>query len=351
VTIVNLRAVKRLALQGIERTGGYNAVGNSRWRRERLLIICYHGVSYEDEHLWDPSLYVPPDFLDERLRILRELQCAVLPLAEAIERLYSGTLPERSVAMTFDDGYDDFAGVAFPILQRHGVPVTVYLPTLRCGIDFPIFQIASSYVLWKARGKRALVPELGMTVDLTTEGGQSHALEVMRKAVASKRMVEKNALVEAVASRLDIDYKAVGRRRMLRIMSPDDVARLSAAGVDFELHTHTHNAPRTREKFLEEIDTNRARLREMTGKNARHFCYPGGGYAPEFEPWLEEAGVVSATTCDPGLASRATPPLLLPRFIDTFHTSASEFRGWVSGTAELITPRRSYGQGATLANR
>jgi peptidoglycan/xylan/chitin deacetylase (PgdA/CDA1 family) len=350
VTIVSLRAVKRLALQGIERTGGYNAVGNSRWRRDRLLIICYHGVSYDDEHLWDPSLYVPADLLDERLRILRELHCTILPLSEAIERLYSGTLPERSVAITFDDGYDDFAGAAFPILERHGVPVTVYLPTLRCGIDFPIFQVACSYVLWKARGKRALVPELGMTVDLTTPAGQSNALEAMRKAGGSKRMVEKNALVAAVASRLDVDYKVVARRRMLRIMSPEDVTRLSAAGVDFELHTHTHNAPRTREKFLEEIETNRARLREMTGKDARHFCYPGGGYAPEFEPWLREAGVISATTCDPGLASRATPPLLLPRFIDTFHTSASEFRGWVSGTAELITPRRSYGhiEGAGL---
>jgi hypothetical protein len=38
---------------------------------------------------------------------------------------------------------------------------------------------------------------------------------------------------------------------------------------------------------------------------------------------------------------------LLPRLIDTCHMSVSEFRGWVSGTAELITPRRSYAQFAT----
>jgi peptidoglycan/xylan/chitin deacetylase (PgdA/CDA1 family) len=164
----------------------------------------------------------------------------------------------------------------------------------------------------------------------------------MRRAGSGKRMVEKNALIESVAQRLGVDYKFIVRRRMLRIMSPDEVSRLSAAGVDFELHTHTHKAPSTHEEFLDEIEINRTRLREMTGKDAQHFCYPGGGYAPEFEPWLREAGVVSATTCDPGLASRATPPLLLPRFIDTYNTSASEFRGWVSGTAELITPRRSH---------
>jgi peptidoglycan/xylan/chitin deacetylase (PgdA/CDA1 family) len=342
--MVTLRDVKRLALQGIERTGGYSAVANSRWRRERLLIICYHGVSYEDEHLWDGSLYVPHAFLDERLRILREMKCSILPLDEAIERLYAGTLPERSVAVTFDDGYDDFAGVAFPILERHRVPVTVYLPTLRCGIDYPIFQVACSYVLWKARGTQTDVPELGMTVDLNTPSGRSAALTAMRKAGGGKRMVEKNALVASVARRLGVDYDAIVQRRMLRIMSPEDVTRLSAAGVDFELHTHTHNAPRDREKFLDEIESNRTRLRQMTGKDARHFCYPGGGYVPEFQSWLTDARVTSATTCDPGLASRATPPLLLPRLIDTWHTSASEFRGWVSGTAELITPRRSYAQ-------
>lgn len=346
--MVSLRAVKRLALQGIERTGGYHAVANSRWRRERLLILCYHGVAYEDEHLWDGSLYVPPGFLDERLRILHEMQCSILPLDEAVERLYAGTLPERSVAITFDDGYDDFDGVAFPILHRHRVPVTVYLPTLRCGIDYPIFQIACPYVLWKAPGQRTVVPELGgTTVDLTTPSGRSDALTALRKAGGGKRMLEKNELVRSVARRLGVDYDAIVERRLLRIMSPDQVTRLSAAGVDFQLHTHTHNAPRDRERFLQEIETNRARICQMTRTDARHFCYPGGGYAAEFGPWLTEARVISATTCDPGLVSRATPPLLLPRLIDTCHMSVSEFRGWVSGTAELITPRRSYAQFAT----
>lgn len=347
--MVSLRAVKRLALQGIERSGGYHAVANSRWRKERLLILCYHGVSYQDEHLWDGSLYIPPGLLDERLRILREMQCSILPLDEAVERLYAGTLPPRSVAITFDDGYDDFAGVAFPILQRYRVPVTVYLPTLRCGIDYPIFPIASSYVLWKARGRRVTIPELGgLTVDLNTSSGRNEALAAMRKAASGKRMLEKNTLIQSVARQLRVDYDAIVQRRLLRIMSPDDVTRLAAQGVHFELHTHSHNAPKNRELFLKEIETNRARICQMTGRTAHHFCYPGGGYAPEFKPWLTEAQVVSATTCDPGLASRGTSPMLLPRFIDTCRTNANEFRGWVSGTAEFITPRRSYAQYAAV---
>jgi hypothetical protein len=41
--------------------GGVGAlVGGSRWRRSRLLILCYHGVSLGDEHGAAPELYIPP---------------------------------------------------------------------------------------------------------------------------------------------------------------------------------------------------------------------------------------------------------------------------------------------------
>lgn len=36
-------------------------------------------------------------------------------------------IPRRAVALTFDDGYENFAEYAWPILKRHGFPATVYL--------------------------------------------------------------------------------------------------------------------------------------------------------------------------------------------------------------------------------
>ncbi|MEZ4663925.1 MAG: polysaccharide deacetylase family protein [Caldilineaceae bacterium] len=39
------------------------------------------------------------------------------------------TLPPRSVMVTFDDAYEDFAEVAWPIMQRYGVPATVFVAT------------------------------------------------------------------------------------------------------------------------------------------------------------------------------------------------------------------------------
>jgi hypothetical protein len=68
-----------------------------------------------------------------------------------------------------------------------------------------------------------------------------------------------------------------------------------------------------------------------------HFCYPSGVHSPTLLPWLADAGVTSAVTTDPGLASKRDHPLLLPRFIDTGATSGVEFEGWASGVRHFIS--------------
>jgi hypothetical protein len=99
---------------------------------------------------------------------------------------------------------------------------------------------------------------------------------------------------------------------------------------------------------LREIADNRRAIREMTGSDvhARHFCYPSGVYSWKFLPWLEEAGVVSATTCETGLASPGDHPLLLPRIVDHCGVEPEEFAGWLTGFSQLMLGRRKRKQAA-----
>lgn len=347
-----IRSARRACLQIGQRTGGFVLVGDSRWRRSRLLILCYHGVSLADEHLWDGALYMPSTLLAQRLELLRARDCHVLPLNEAVERLYADDLPPRSVVITFDDGYHDFAACAHPLLAEYGYRATVYLPTLHCGKDAPVFATACSYVLWKARGDRHVVTDVRReALDLTTDEGLRDAVAAVKHVARRDKLApaEKTILLRRVANAVGVDYDEIAARGLLRIMSPAEVKQLTDAGVDFELHTHRHRTPLEQAAFTEEIETNRARLEQMTGKPARHFCYPSGAYEPEFLPWLTTLGIVSATTCDPGLATSETPPLMLPRLVDTSSTSTVEFEGWLSGAAAWLTPRRSYAHAAASA--
>jgi hypothetical protein len=146
-----LKKFKQATLKSLKTAGVSQFVHNSRWRRDRLLILAYHGLSTRDEHRWDDSLFMAPEVFRRRLELIKKSRSAVLPLNEAIERLYANDLPERSVAITFDDGMQDFYKGAFPLLREFGFPVTVYLSTFYSDFNRPVFDIMCAYLLWKGR--------------------------------------------------------------------------------------------------------------------------------------------------------------------------------------------------------
>src|ERR1700720_2964246 len=119
------QTLKRATLQLLKGAGVFGVVRDSAWRTHRLLILCYHGISQEDEHLWRPGLYLEPSKLEQRLKFLQQGRYNVLPLGAALELLRAGELPHRSVSITFDDGAYDFFKLAYPLLKSFGFPVTV----------------------------------------------------------------------------------------------------------------------------------------------------------------------------------------------------------------------------------
>jgi peptidoglycan/xylan/chitin deacetylase (PgdA/CDA1 family) len=146
---------------------------------------------------------------------------------------------------------------------------------------------------------------------------------------------QKQAYARAIAETLEVDFDAICTQRILHNLNPDEVRALDPNRVSVQLHTHRHRTPSTLEDVQEELTRNGAEIHSMTGRHDRlkHFCYPSGRYSPEFVDWLNTHGVASATTCEPGLATRATERLAIPRFIDTMGVSTDTFMAWVSGTA------------------
>jgi peptidoglycan/xylan/chitin deacetylase (PgdA/CDA1 family) len=340
-----LKQFKRAALSSLKTSGLFSVVQNSRWRNQRLLILAYHGISLDDEHEWDASLYMKAELFRRRMQLLKNSGCTVLPLGEAIARLYAGELPERCVAITFDDGNYDFYKEAHPVLQEFGFPVTVYLTTFYANYQKPVFDVVSSYLLWKGRSAsldfKTLTGE-DLQFNLADTAARGRAVDELRRFARVNKLSaeEKDALMARAAKQLKIDYDALCARRLLHILSPDEVRILAAGKVDIQLHTHRHRTPPDRALFLREIEDNRKSIEAMTNAPASaHFCYPSGVYDEAFLPWLEEAGVISATTCETGFASRQSNPLLLPRLLDVSGLSDIEFEGWLTGVSAAL-PRR-----------
>jgi peptidoglycan/xylan/chitin deacetylase (PgdA/CDA1 family) len=95
----------------------------------QIPILMYHAVEPRRS-----VLTTPPEVFRWQMGWLFERGFRVLPLGELVGRLRDGApLPDRSVVITFDDGFESLERNAFPVLRRYGFPATVFLVAGRCG--------------------------------------------------------------------------------------------------------------------------------------------------------------------------------------------------------------------------
>jgi hypothetical protein len=338
-----LKFAKNSALRIAKNIGTFDMVAGSRWRQQRLLILCYHGLSQKDEHKWS-NLFVTPAFFRSRLEILARRRYRVLPLNDALTMLREGSLPPRSVVITFDDGFHDFHQHGFPMLREFGLPATVYQMTCDADHPFPVFNLVLSYLFWRGAGRRldGAACNVPGVFDLSPGGDRTSAVDVFLEAARQRdyTAAQKNEIAARVAGELGVDYGEILRLRMLQLMTSSEVSEIAAGGIDVQLHTHRHRTPLDEEMFRREIRDNRQWLAAATGTQPTHFCYPSGCYRGEFLPWLRAEQVVSATTCDSGMATRTCEPLLLPRLLDFMHVTEVDFEGWLAGFSSLLPHRR-----------
>ena len=91
-------------------------------------VLTYHRVGDLDSG--PPGIVsCTPEQFERHMRWLGGSGRAV-PLSALLQARAEGrALPRGSVLVTFDDAYEDFRDEAWPVLRRHGVPVTLFVPT------------------------------------------------------------------------------------------------------------------------------------------------------------------------------------------------------------------------------
>jgi peptidoglycan/xylan/chitin deacetylase (PgdA/CDA1 family) len=93
-------------------------------------ILGYHRVGpFRGDHV--PT--VLPDVFERQLAFLTRRRLRVLGLAELVQELDGGRRPRRSVVITFDDGYEETATVAWPLLRRFGFPAVLFVTPAEVG--------------------------------------------------------------------------------------------------------------------------------------------------------------------------------------------------------------------------
>jgi peptidoglycan/xylan/chitin deacetylase (PgdA/CDA1 family) len=95
-----------------------------------VVVLSYHAVS----KTWPAALSVTPEHFEGHMRHLVAAGYTGTTFSDAVST--SGS--DKTVAVTFDDGYRSVLTLALPILRRLGLPATVFVPTDFVGSGKPM---------------------------------------------------------------------------------------------------------------------------------------------------------------------------------------------------------------------
>lgn len=279
--------------------------------RARLSVLILHRVLPEPDPIY-------PEEVDaaafDRLCCWVKALFNVLPLDEAVQRLYAGTLPPRALSISFDDGYADGHDVALPILLHHRL----------CAAFFITSGALQGGCMWNDQVEEAVRRTELTELDLRDAGLERYALgsaPLRRQAIeridnALKYLppLSRSALAQDIAARAGVQVSSE------LMLSHEQLRRLRRAGMQIGAHTVSHpiltGLPAA--QVRQEVVGGKRQLEAILGEKVGLFAYPNGKWGQDFDAQavhiVREAGFEAAFTTNWGSASRDTHPLLMPRF-------------------------------------
>ena len=288
-----------------------------------LRVLTYHRVLPSALSDDNPTASATPAAFERQMRHLAR-DFDVVSAADVIDARATGRpLPRRPVLITFDDGYHDFAEIAWPILRRHGFAATLFVPSAYPDQPWRRFWWDRLLGAFHATTERDVyVPAFGR-LSLQSSAARRNAFRDVRSRV--KRLPHDEAM-EAVERLLSL----LGEPSPLRpdVLPWEALRQLASEGVTIGAHTRTHPAL-TRLAVAEaraEIEGSRDDLARQLGRAPRVFAYPFGDHDDAVVALVRDAGFALAVTCQDGHNPAWADPLRLCRTNITPRTTPLVFR-------------------------
>jgi peptidoglycan/xylan/chitin deacetylase (PgdA/CDA1 family) len=230
----------------------------------RVPVLCYHRVLPELREGETPIYTLTPEEFDSHMALLAKQWFRSLSLDEYIHYNSSGvTPPERSVLVTFDDGYADNFYHAWPIAERHGIKINLFLCT---GLIEGAIQATHGDLSPGAKVNKEKYPELWRPLTWSE----------------------------------------------VRLMAEQGV------GIGFHSHTHQNLGQMGVVDVIEDLRAGLSLLDDKLGAHPKAFAFPGGGagaYNSELVPLLRNFGFEILFTTRLGRTKLCRDQILCSRLV------------------------------------
>jgi peptidoglycan/xylan/chitin deacetylase (PgdA/CDA1 family) len=334
------RRITTLAARGAELSGFIRLLEILEPDRlNRLRVLTYHRIgdpSSQPEQY--PGLFsaTPEDFDSQLAHLTRRYR--PVSIARVLEARRGGRpLPPRAVLVTFDDGYRDFAELAWPALRRHGVPATLFVPTA--------FPDQPQRAFWWDRLYHAVTATRRREPLETAQSGKAGRLplatpdERLRTFRRLQGLVKSLPHDEATHLVAEVCDQLGESAHQTDVLGWNELRVLARAGVTLGAHTRTH--PLMTQiavtQMRDEVVGSLRDLEREIGSALSVFAYPSGAFDDRAVDVLESEGFELAFTTLRGVNDlRRDHPLRLRRINVGMRTTLAAQRAQLLATTGWV---------------
>jgi peptidoglycan/xylan/chitin deacetylase (PgdA/CDA1 family) len=328
---ISVKSILAKALDscGIPETTIRNRSGNS------YAILMYHRIlpSGRETIPVQAGMYVDPNMFEEHILYLKRHFHAI-PFSgkfSTIHPMGEASSKRPTCILTFDDGWRDFYEYAFPILERHRVPATVFLPTGYIGTEKWFWSdrlagLLATGIPSPGPDRQGTGPEIVLwkrIADLT--GAFETRLEAAIGMLKNRRERE----IEDVIARMSESCVQDPPTRKRVFLNWQEIREMMGSGlISFGSHTHNHRILVTleEEEIREELVLSKEILlrEKAVDPSFIPFCYPNGDWNDRIACMVREAGYHATVSTGSGWNREGDPAFELKRV--AIHQDMAESR-------------------------
>ena len=311
----------------------------ARFKRTGI-ILMYHRINDSPLDPW--RLNVSPKNFDEQIQIIKKYGKTV-QMRDMGQDLSSFNPWKDEIALTFDDGISDNFHMAKPVLEKHEVPATFYIPS---------HAMEGQQEFWWDKLSRVLTAGDLPKIFQMTINNTRYQWQIDPDSADQSQLTDELPAFNSVLSRKQLLLFTWRMIRSLSFQAQDElVERISvwsgqssspsaylpmtlkelnvmADSKLFEIGAHTAHHPWLSAWPVkgqeEDIRTGKEKLEEWINKKVVSFAYPFGNYSAETPGILERLAFQNACTVAEAPVKRNMNRFLLPRFM-VFNWNGDKF--------------------------
>jgi len=262
-----------------------------REREDILPVLTYHRVAEPDDDHVPGLISASPTGFAAQIEALGR-RFSFVGLEALLGRADGGrAIPARSILLTFDDAYCDFADAAWPILRSHGIPVVLFVPTAFPDTPTPFWWDRLYSALIRTQRSEPL-SVAGIDLPLGTRAERTAAYRALRTRLKGLGHGSAMAEVDRVVDDLG------GTPIRSSVLGWAELRRLAGEGVTLAPHSRVHPLlARVDGPELDgEIEGSKGDLVREVGSAPAAFAYPSGSHSDLVVARVRALGIRAAFT-------------------------------------------------------